>query len=95
MPITQESPQDAFKSVLTHVKDLAPSRSEIQSTNGLSKRYVQAQQLTVQQRHQVTKPEDVGGWPELKSEPAPKDADGDGMPDECGESSRAQSQRRG
>jgi hypothetical protein len=26
--------------------------------------------------------EDVGGWPELKSEPAPHDSDQDGMPDE-------------
>jgi pectate lyase len=26
--------------------------------------------------------EDVGGWPELKSAPAPKDSDRDGMPDE-------------
>ena len=26
--------------------------------------------------------EDVGGWPELKSLPAPLDSDSDGMPDE-------------
>ena len=26
--------------------------------------------------------EDIGGWPELKSEPAPKDSDHDGMPDD-------------
>ena len=26
--------------------------------------------------------EDVGGWPALKSSPAPKDSDHDGMPDE-------------
>ena len=24
----------------------------------------------------------MGGWPELKSEPAPKDSDRDGMPDD-------------
>ncbi len=29
----------------------------------------------------IDKPEQVGGWPELKSTPAPADADDDGMPD--------------
>src|SRR5690606_16990353 len=29
----------------------------------------------------VNSPQDVGGWPELRSEPAPADSDGDGMPD--------------
>lgn len=29
----------------------------------------------------VDHPSQVGGWPELKTLPAPADADGDGMPD--------------
>ncbi|HET6162537.1 MAG TPA: pectate lyase, partial [Planctomycetota bacterium] len=29
----------------------------------------------------IDSPQQVGGWPEMKSAPAPADADSDGMPD--------------
>ncbi|TGX50446.1 hypothetical protein E5A73_18770 [Sphingomonas gei] len=43
---------------------------------------------------QIDSQRDVGGWPDLKSLPAPRDSDDDGMPDACGAHARLRSEGR-
>ena len=78
IPINQESPQDALKSVLAHAGCSLPNRDAIDRR---IVEEVRAGKATYGNNGIITTPADVGGWPELKSTPAPKDADEDGMPD--------------
>ena len=78
MLINQESPQDAYNSVLAHAGCSKPNRDVVDTRiieevrNGTS---------AYGNNGIITTPGDVGGWPELKSAPAPADSDHDGMPD--------------
>jgi hypothetical protein len=72
--ITTENPQEAYRSVLQRGgaslprRDVVDQRIVADVTNGTG-RIINSQA-------------EVGGWPELLSAPAPRDSDGDGMPDE-------------
>ncbi len=79
MPINQQTAEAAYLSVLEHAGCLLPKRDSIDlriiedvrngtATNG--------------ENGFVHRPTIGGGWPELKSAPAPADTDHDGMPDE-------------
>jgi hypothetical protein len=79
MSIRQESPEDAYKSVLNHAGCSLPARDAIDAR---IINEVQNGTATHGNNGIITTPSDVGGWPELKSGPMPADSDGDGMPDE-------------
>jgi pectate lyase len=79
MSIRQESPEDAYKSVLKHAGCSLPARDAIDAR---IIKEVQNGTATYGKNGIITTPSDVGGWPELKSGPVPADSDGDGMPDE-------------
>jgi hypothetical protein len=72
-PIVTQSAPEAYKAVLDRAGASLPKRDTVDSRvvadvlNGTGEIIVSQTQ--------------VGGWPELKSAPAPKDTDGDGMPD--------------
>ena len=76
MPIVQESAEEAYKTVLDHVgaslrRDPVDARiiEEVRTGTATYGNGI------------ISSPQDVGGWPELMSLPAPVDSDGDGMPD--------------
>lgn len=94
MPISQQTALEAFHAVLAAAGATLPSRDPVdtriadEARNG----YAGYEGLTYKQQHAVhdpskksgiiDSPADVGGWPELKTTPAPADYDHDGMPDE-------------
>ena len=73
-PIVTQDAKDAYRDVLQHGGASLPRRDTVDSRiienvkNGKG-RIINSQK-------------EVGGWPDLKSAPAPTDSDGDGMPDD-------------
>ena len=76
--INQETPEEAYKTVLEHAGCSFPNRDAI------DKRIIEEVRTGTAKYGNngiITTPSDVGGWPELKSAQAPLDSDHDGMPD--------------
>jgi pectate lyase len=73
-PIAAVSAQDAYKAVLATVGACKPVRDSVDTRIINNVREGKGKIINSQ--------EEVGGWPKLKSMPAPADSDHDGMPDE-------------
>lgn len=79
MTISQQFAEEAYNEVIKYVGCSKPVRDKVDSDiiddvlNGTAK---------YGNNGIIDNPSDVGGWPVLKSEPAPKDTDHDGMPDD-------------
>jgi pectate lyase len=93
MPINQQTAEAAYFSVLDQAGAVLPQRDPIDLRIVAEVRggYASFEGKTYKSEHQVPDTSvvcgiidtqaDVGGWPELKSLPAPKDSDQDGLPD--------------
>lgn len=73
-PIKTQNAKDACDSVLKYGGSSLPKRDVV------DKRIVD--DVTNGTGHIINSQSQVGGWPELKSSPAPHDSDSDGMPDD-------------
>lgn len=96
MPIQEQSPVEAYEAVLENAGCIFPKRDAVDEriVNDVrtgkctyqGKGYTNIKGGTLENRSDITgiidSPEDVGGWPVLKSSEAPTDSDKDGMPDE-------------
>ncbi|MDD3320567.1 MAG: pectate lyase [Paludibacter sp.] len=78
MKINQQTAQEAYQYVLDHAGCSLPNRDkvDIDIINDVRTGTAQYGKNGI-----INNPSDVGGWPELKSIPAPIDTDHDGMPD--------------
>lgn len=93
MAISEESPAEAYSSVLAGAgatlpkRDAADSRIVADARSGKATFEGKGYKATKRMKDPsqpsgiIDSPNDVGGWPELKSLPAPTDTDHDGMPD--------------
>jgi pectate lyase len=94
MPIQQQTAEEAYHSVLENVGATLPKRDELDyriikdARNGTAtyegQGYKKQQEVADASKicGIIDSQNDVGGWTELKSAPAPKDTDHDGMPDQ-------------
>ncbi|GAF05466.1 pectate lyase family protein [Saccharicrinis fermentans] len=94
MPIRQQTAEESYELVLKSVGAVLPKRDAIDSRiiEEVKGGYASYEGESYKKSHRVTDitvpcgiidtQNDVGGWPMLKSLPAPKDSDHDGMPDE-------------
>jgi pectate lyase len=94
MPINQQIAEEAYEIVLEKVGAILPKRDKIDAR--IIKEVYEGKATyegkSYKKQHQVADTtvvcgiidtqNDVGGWPELKSTPAPIDTDHDGMPDD-------------
>ncbi len=71
-PVTRDSAADAYDEVLA-------GAGASKARDAVDQRVVAG--VRDRTGRQIDSQKDVGGWPELRSLPAPKDGDGDGMPD--------------
>ncbi|WP_308992180.1 pectate lyase [Mariniflexile litorale] len=93
MPINQQTAEDAFSLVLENAGAILPKRDTIDTriTKEAKEGYATYEGSSYKEKKSVPDTSkktgiidtqnDVGGWPELKSTPAPTDTDHDGMPD--------------
>lgn len=82
LPVTTQSAKDAYLKVLqwagaSYKRDAVDTRISNEVKNG-TYTYTGSK---LGGKGIIDSPSDVGGWPSYKSEAAPKDSDGDGMPD--------------
>ena len=94
MPIIQQTAEEAYKAVLDNAGAKLPKRDaiDVRIIDEVRGGYATYEGNSYKKNHQVADSskvcgiidtqKDVGGWPELKSKPAPNDTDHDGMPDE-------------
>lgn len=93
MAINQQTPEQAYFAVLKSAGTTLPNRDaiDLRIIDEVRNGYATYEGATYERNHKVAdsskkcgiidSQNDVGGWPELKSTPAPIDTDHDGMPD--------------
>ena len=93
MPIKQQTAEEAYKLVLDNAGAVLPKRDPVDSRiiRDIRGGYATYEGVTYAKDHKeidsskksgiIDSQNDVGGWPALKSAPAPKDSDHDGMSD--------------
>lgn len=72
-PVKTDTPAEAYRRILASVGAVLPAR------DALDARIIE--DIRTGKGKIINSQKEVGGWPELKSATAPKDTDGDGMPD--------------